>query len=184
MVSQTMYTVPSLHADDASMPIVTHITSVRHQKARRQEAQTMHGRTRLSSLSGSQCAPHRLHILSYLNFCPFSRLRWALPPRCCRCIRFQMHDIALRLPTLRKHEQKRGRLGTSDGLRFARVSLSSSEIKVVMKLRRSRYLGGFEHLTHKPYIIEYVRFSLSIDETTRTDAPVLERAHRSSMSGL
>jgi hypothetical protein len=72
-----------------------------------------------------------------LDFRPCSRLWWALPPRYCRCTRSPMHDIALRLPTLLRHEQKRGRLGTSDGQRFARASLSSSEIKIVIKLRRS-----------------------------------------------
>jgi hypothetical protein len=75
---------------------------------------------------------------SCLNSLPFSRSWWALPPRYCRCIRFPMRGIVLRLPILHKHEQKRGRLETSDGLRFARASPSSSRIKGVKNLRRSK----------------------------------------------
>jgi hypothetical protein len=48
-----------------------------------------------------------------------------------------MHDIVLRLPTLHKHEQKRGRLEASGGLQFGRASPSSSRIKGVKNLRRS-----------------------------------------------
>ena len=44
-------------------------------------------------------------------------------------MRSRMHDIVLRLPILRKHEQKRGRLETSGELRFTRASPSLSGIK-------------------------------------------------------
>ena len=53
-----------------------------------------------------------------------------------------MHDIVLRLPTLHKHEQKRGRLETSGGLRFARASPSSSGRKGVKNLRRSKRVAA------------------------------------------
>lgn len=158
-----MYTVPSLHADDASMPIVEHITSVQHQKARRREAwaaQTMHGRTRLSSLLDSRCALRRHRIL--VSKIPFqcSRLWWALPPRYYRCIRFPMHGIALHLPTSHKHGQKHVRLETNGGLRFVSASLSSSGIKGTKDLRRNMHVGVFGQLGNTQIeIIEYVQLS-------------------------
>jgi hypothetical protein len=50
-----------------------------------------------------------------------------------------MHGIALRLPTLRKHERKREHLEMSGGLRFARASPSSSGIKGTKNLRHSMH---------------------------------------------
>jgi hypothetical protein len=53
-----------------------------------------------------------------------------------------MHGIVLRLPTLHKHDQKRGRLETSGGLRFVRASPSLSRIKGAKNLRPSKRLAG------------------------------------------
>jgi len=51
-----------------------------------------------------------------------------------------MHGIVLPLPTLHKHEQKRGRLEASGELQFARASPSPSGIKGVKNLRRSKHV--------------------------------------------
>jgi hypothetical protein len=66
MILQAMYTALSLPADDASMLVVRHITDMLLQKTPRLEAwaaQTTHGRTRLSFLSGLQCAAYYLHVV-------------------------------------------------------------------------------------------------------------------------
>ena len=164
MVSQKIYTVPSLPADDISMAIVDHITSMQHQKARRREAwavQTMHGRTRLSSLSDSRCALRHHRILVSEIPDQYSRLWWASPPRCYRCIRFPMHGIALHLPTSRKHGRKRVHLETNGVLRFMRASPSSSGIKGTKNLRRSMHVGVFGQLENTQIeTIEYIQFSL------------------------
>jgi hypothetical protein len=72
-----------------------------------------------------------------------------------------MHGIALRLPTLHKHGQKRVRLETNGGLRFVRASPSSSGIKGTKDLRRSMHVGVFGQLESTQFeTIEYVQFSL------------------------
>jgi hypothetical protein len=73
-----------------------------------------------------------------------SRSSWALPLHCCRCILFPMHGIALRPPTLRRREQKRGRLETSGVPQFTPASprLTVTEVAKTQTLRRSTQCGS------------------------------------------
>jgi hypothetical protein len=60
-----------------------------------------------------------------------------------------MHGIVLRLPTLHKHEQKRGLLETSGGLRFAPVSPNSSRIKGVKNVHHNKRVAqDTEHVLY------------------------------------